>query len=213
MATASSEEQPCNMIGQAGDDQRGGNVVQGNAYRPFCGMCLMQRGIQCHQAGNIKIYGKNKRQCLRLGDGGGDDLTDIGVCRTGSRGFPDRTRTGEQNAGHAEHRFLGDHRGYEGKEGLPTHTEKFRHRLDGFSEFIEYASCHIAAAGIGQRPENGGHNDHHHKRLFEHVTCTYNDGTLHPIHTNPLEVIVLLSLYLAVLDDQSKEEQFIDVSS
>lgn len=36
-------------------------------------------------------------------------------------------------------------------------------------------------------------------------------GTLHPIHANPLEVIVLLSLYLAVLDDQSKEEQFIDV--
>ena len=36
-------------------------------------------------------------------------------------------------------------------------------------------------------------------------------GTLHPIHANPLEVVVLLSLYLAVLDDQSNEEQFIDV--
>ena len=36
-------------------------------------------------------------------------------------------------------------------------------------------------------------------------------GTLHPIHTNQLEVVGLLSLYLAVLDDQSKEEQFIDV--
>ncbi len=32
-----------------------------------------------------------------------------------------------------------------------------------------------------------------------------------PFHANPLEVIVLLSLYLAVLDDQSNEEQFIDV--
>ncbi len=36
-------------------------------------------------------------------------------------------------------------------------------------------------------------------------------GTLHPIHANQLEVIVLLSLYLAVLDDQSNKEQFIAV--
>jgi hypothetical protein len=36
-------------------------------------------------------------------------------------------------------------------------------------------------------------------------------GTLHPIVANQLEVVVLLSLYLAVLDDQSNEEQFIDV--
>ena len=35
-------------------------------------------------------------------------------------------------------------------------------------------------------------------------------GTLHPIVANQLEVVVLLSLYLAVLDDQSNEEQFID---
>ena len=36
-------------------------------------------------------------------------------------------------------------------------------------------------------------------------------GTLHPIVANPLEVVVLLSLYLAVLDNQSNEEQYIDV--
>ena len=36
-------------------------------------------------------------------------------------------------------------------------------------------------------------------------------GTLHPIVANQLEVVVLLSLYLAVLDDQSNEEQFIAV--
>ena len=45
----------------------------------------------------------------------------------------------------------------------------------------------------------------------KHSTFSLVHGTLHPIHANPLEVIVLLSLYLAVLDDQSKEEQFIDV--
>ena len=37
-------------------------------------------------------------------------------------------------------------------------------------------------------------------------------GTLHPIVANQLEVVVLLSLYLAVLDDQSDEEQFIDAA-
>ena len=41
-----------------------------------------------------------------------------------------------------------------------------------------------------------------------HSTFSLVHGTLHPIHANPLEVIVLLSLYLAILDDQSKEEQF-----
>ena len=45
----------------------------------------------------------------------------------------------------------------------------------------------------------------------KHSTFLLVHGTLHPIHANPLEVIVLLSLYLAVLDDQSNEEQFIDV--
>ena len=44
----------------------------------------------------------------------------------------------------------------------------------------------------------------------KHSTFLLVHGTLHPIHANPLEVIVLLSLYLAVLDDQSNEEQFID---
>ena len=48
-------------------------------------------------------------------------------------------------------------------------------------------------------------------RNRKHSTFSLVHGTLHPIHANPLEVIVLLSLYLAVLDDQSKEEQFIDV--
>ena len=48
-------------------------------------------------------------------------------------------------------------------------------------------------------------------RNGKHSTFSLVHGTLHPIHANPLEVIVLLSLYLAVLDDQSKEEQFIDV--
>ena len=47
-------------------------------------------------------------------------------------------------------------------------------------------------------------------RNGKHSTFSLVHGTLHPIHANPLEVIVLLSLYLAVLDDQSKEEQFID---
>lgn len=37
-------------------------------------------------------------------------------------------------------------------------------------------------------------------------------GTLHPIVANQLEVVVLHSLYLAVLDDQSDEEQFIDAA-
>ena len=36
-------------------------------------------------------------------------------------------------------------------------------------------------------------------------------GTLQSIHANQLEVVVLLSLYLAALDNQSSEEQFIDV--
>ena len=44
-----------------------------------------------------------------------------------------------------------------------------------------------------------------------HSTFLLVRGTLHPIVANQLEVVVLLSLYLAVLDDQSKEEQFIDV--
>ena len=44
----------------------------------------------------------------------------------------------------------------------------------------------------------------------KHSTFSLVHGTLHPIHANPLEVIVLLSLYLAVLDDQSNKEQFID---
>ena len=48
-------------------------------------------------------------------------------------------------------------------------------------------------------------------RNGKHSTFSLVHGTLHPIHANPLEVIVLLSLYLAVLDDQSKEEQLIDV--
>ena len=48
-------------------------------------------------------------------------------------------------------------------------------------------------------------------RNGKHSTFSLVHGTLHPIHANPLEVIVLLSMYLAVLDDQSKEEQFIDV--
>ena len=47
-------------------------------------------------------------------------------------------------------------------------------------------------------------------RNGKHSTFSLVHGTLHPIHANPLEVIVLLSLYLAVLDDQSNEEQFID---
>ena len=48
-------------------------------------------------------------------------------------------------------------------------------------------------------------------RNGKHSTFLLVRGTLHPIHANPLEVVVLLSLYLAVLDDQSNEEQFIDV--
>ena len=47
--------------------------------------------------------------------------------------------------------------------------------------------------------------------IFVNSTFLLVHGTLHPFHANPLEVIVLLSLYLAVLDDQSNEEQFIDV--
>ena len=47
-------------------------------------------------------------------------------------------------------------------------------------------------------------------RNGKHSTFLLVRGTLHPIHANPLEVVVLLSLYLAVLDDQSNEEQFID---
>ena len=43
-----------------------------------------------------------------------------------------------------------------------------------------------------------------------HSTFLLVRGTLHPIVANQLEVVVLLSLYLAVLDDQSNEEQFID---
>ena len=45
----------------------------------------------------------------------------------------------------------------------------------------------------------------------KHSTVLLVHGTLHPIYANRLEVVVLLSLYLAVLDNQSDEEQFIDV--
>lgn len=45
-----------------------------------------------------------------------------------------------------------------------------------------------------------------------HSTFLLVRGTLHPIVANQLEVVVLLSLYLAVLDDQSDEEQFIDAA-
>ena len=43
-------------------------------------------------------------------------------------------------------------------------------------------------------------------RNRKHSTFSLVHGTLHPIHANPLEVIVLLSLYLAVLDNQSNED-------
>ena len=47
-------------------------------------------------------------------------------------------------------------------------------------------------------------------RNRKHSTFLLVRGTLHPIVANQLEVVVSLSLYLAVLDDQSNEEQFID---
>lgn len=77
------------MVCEAGEDECGDDIVERNPKRPFRRVGLLEGCIERHDAGDVKGYGDDKRQGLRLGDGGGDEGTDMRVRRAACRRIPD----------------------------------------------------------------------------------------------------------------------------